>query len=361
MNNTCLNTIIIGSGSYIPGQVVRNEDFLGHEFYDQDRQKINEATPDVIAKFLKITNIAERRYADDHMVNSDLAFLAAQDALESSGVDPESLDGIYVAHNFGDVRKKNKKTDMVPSLASRVKAKLGILNPGAIAWDIIFGCPGWLQALIIADTQIKAGEAKRILVIGAETISRVCDPHDRDSMIYADGAGAVILEGQWQADKHGVLAKMVRTDAVEQAHLLEMKESYGPHHTGTELYLKMQGRKLYEYALNHVPGVVKDCLDKAGLQLKDVTKVLIHQANEKMDEAILLRVCKLYGMNALPSGIMPMTINKLGNSSVATIPTLYDLIAKGQMPEHSFSSGDVIVFASVGAGMNVNVVVYKVS
>lgn len=355
-----LNVVIIGSGSYIPGQVVRNEDFLHHEFYDSDRVKISEPNTDVIAKFLKITNIAERRYADDHLVNSDLAFYAAQEAIYSAGIDPESLDGIYVAHNFGDVRKKNKKTDMVPSLASRVKARLGIMHPGAIAWDIIFGCPGWLQALMIADTQIRAGEARRILVIGAETISRVCDPHDRDSMIYADGAGVVILEGQLSTTKAGVLAKMVRTDAVEQAHLLEMKESYGPHHTGTELYLKMQGRKLYEYALNHVPGMVQACLEKAGLQLQDVAKVLIHQANEKMDEAILLRVCKLYGLNSLPAGIMPMTINKLGNSSVATIPTLYDLIVKGHMPEHTFRSGDHLVFASVGAGMNVNVLVYRV-
>jgi 3-oxoacyl-[acyl-carrier-protein] synthase-3 len=121
----------------------------------------------------------------------------------------------------------------------------------------------------------------------------------------------------------------------------------------------MYGRKLYEYALTHVPGVVRDSLDRAGLTLEDVDKVLLHQANAKMDEAILKRVFRLYGVREIPGDIMPMTISWLGNSSVATIPTLLDLIERGELDGHRLASDDVVVLASVGAGMNINSVVYR--
>jgi 3-oxoacyl-[acyl-carrier-protein] synthase III len=293
------------------------------------------------------------------MVTSDMAYHAAEIALKSSGIDRETLDEIIVAHNFGDVKKDNVKSDMVPSLASRVKFMLGINNPYSAAFDLIFGCPGWLQGMIQADYQIKSGDAKRIMVIGSEMLSRVSDPHDRDSMIYSDGAGAVILEARSSNVPVGILSHKVRTDSINEAHLLEMKESYNPHYKGNEIYLKMQGRKLYEYALSNVPQLVKDCIEKANLKLDDISKVLIHQANEKMDDAILHRLFKLFGNSKSPADIMPMTINKLGNSSVATLPTLLDLIMKGKLPGHSLSSNDHVVFASVGAGMNINAIVYR--
>jgi 3-oxoacyl-[acyl-carrier-protein] synthase-3 len=120
----------------------------------------------------------------------------------------------------------------------------------------------------------------------------------------------------------------------------------------------MYGRKIYEFALNNVPQAMKTCLDKSGIDIKSVKKILIHQANEKMDEAIVKRFYKLYNMD-MPEDAMPMTINKLGNSSVATIPTLYDMILKNKLKNHQISKGDVIIFASVGAGMNINAIVYK--
>ena len=122
----------------------------------------------------------------------------------------------------------------------------------------------------------------------------------------------------------------------------------------------MQGRKVYEYALQTVPGVVKESLERAGLDLTDVRKLLIHQANAKMDHAILKRLFRLYGIREIPEGIMPMTISWLGNSSVATLPTLFDLIRRGEMEGQSLSSGDVVIFASVGAGMNANSMVYRI-
>lgn len=120
----------------------------------------------------------------------------------------------------------------------------------------------------------------------------------------------------------------------------------------------MYGRKIYEFALNNVPSAMKACLDSSGYGIKDVKKILIHQANEKMDEAIVKRFYRLY-KTAVPEDIMPMTIHQLGNSSVATVPTLFDLIRKGQLKDHQLSKGDIIIFASVGAGMHINAIVYK--
>ncbi|HPI80209.1 MAG TPA: 3-oxoacyl-[acyl-carrier-protein] synthase III C-terminal domain-containing protein, partial [Cyclobacteriaceae bacterium] len=117
--------------------------------------------------------------------------------------------------------------------------------------------------------------------------------------------------------------------------------------------------KVYEFALNHVPLVVKSVLDKAGVHIREIKKVLIHQANEKMDNAILERLFKLYGIDTVPEGIMPMTIGWLGNSSVATVPTLLDLVLKVKMEGHHIQAGDNIVMASVGAGMNINALLYR--
>ncbi|MFZ1614022.1 MAG: 3-oxoacyl-[acyl-carrier-protein] synthase III C-terminal domain-containing protein, partial [Holophaga sp.] len=157
----------------------------------------------------------------------------------------------------------------------------------------------------------------------------------------------------------GILAHAVRSDTFEHSKMLLMGPSYKDSAFLEAFFLKMEGRKLYRYALNHVAGAIKEALDRAGVHLRDVAKLLIHQANLKMDEAILEALCKLYGMEAVPAGIMPMTISWLGNSSVATIPTMLDLIRKGDLEGHALNAGDTVVFASVGAGMNINAVVYR--
>jgi 3-oxoacyl-[acyl-carrier-protein] synthase-3 len=112
--------------------------------------------------------------------------------------------------------------------------------------------------------------------------------------------------------------------------------------------------------MKHVPMAMKDCLDKSGVNISELKKVFIHQANEKMDEGIIKEMYKLYGIEKAPDHIMPMSIHNLGNSSVATVPTLLDMVRKGLMPEHRLSEGDVILFASVGAGMNINAVCYRI-
>jgi 3-oxoacyl-[acyl-carrier-protein] synthase III len=243
-------------------------------------------------------------------------------------------------------------------LASRVKFLLKIKNPDCIAYDLPFGCPGWVEAMIQANYFIRSGDAKRCLVIGAETLSRVIDPHDRDSMLYSDGSGAVILEVS--SDDKGIIAHKTQTHSFEHANLLNMDRSYSADFKNQDdLFIKMNGRKVYEFALNHVPTLIKEMLDKANVPISSVGKVLIHQANGKMDTAILERLFKLYGKEVPTEDLMPMTISWLGNSSVATVPTLLDLILKGKFPGQSIKAGDKVVMASVGAGMNINAIIYQ--
>lgn len=358
MNN--IRTIITGTGSYIPEKKVLNRDFLKNVFYDPSGKKFEVPTEEIISKFEEITDIRARRYVDDNLVTSDIAFFAAEDAIKSADIDKETIDYIIVAHNFGDVKSTNKRSDFVPSIAARVKYKLGIENPKTISYDMPFGCPGWLGGMIQADYYIKSGDAKRIMVIGAETLSRICDPHDRDSMLYADGAGATILEGKKTGEPLGILSHSSRSDTKTHAFMLWMGKSNNPDYNGGELFLKMNGRKLYEYALNTVPIVVKESLEKAKLMLNDVSKVLIHQANAKLDEGILKYLYRLYGVKKVTDNIMPMIISELGNTSVATVPTLLDLLLKKKIKNHRLAKNNVLVFASVGAGMNINSMVYRI-
>lgn len=353
-------SIITGTGSYIPSKMVTNENFLTNEFYESDGKRIEKPNQEIIDKFLEITTIAERHYIADHKVTSDIAYFAAVEAIKSAGIDKEELDYIIVAHNFGDVKKDIKRSDFVPSLAARVKHKLEIKNPGTVAYDITFGCPGWLQAVIQSDYFIKSGDAKKVLVIGAEALSRISDPHDRDCMLYADGAGAVVMEAKTSETPVGILAHMTRSDTFLYSEMLHMAKSFNPDiKNKNELFLKMNGRKLYQYALETVPQAIKDCLDKGNTQLNEISKVLIHQANGKMDDAILKRLYALYNVVDLPENVMPMTVSFLGNTSVATLPTLLDLILKDKLDPHKINKGDKLIFASVGAGMNINALVYQ--
>lgn len=357
-----IRTVITGSGCYIPPEIKTNKAFAVHHFYGEDHEPIPTPPHVVVEKFKQITGIAERRYAPDELTASDIGALAAELAIKDAGVDPETLDQIIVAQNFGDVIKNTIQSDAVPALASRIKHKLGIHNPGCVAYDILFGCPGWLQGVIQIDAFFKAGAAKKALVIGAETLSRVIDRYDRDSMIFSDGAGATILEAKTSAETgSGILSTASMSYCDDETYFIDMGKSYFPGSDPGVRYIKMKGRKVYEFALKFVPEAMKTCLDNSGFQLTDLKKIFIHQANEKMDEAIIKAMYKLYGAGNPPANIMPMNIHMLGNSSVATIPTLYDMVCKGQlMPEHELHSGDIILFASVGAGMNINAVTYRV-
>ena len=348
---------ITGTGSYIPTEVISNKDFSSHVFLNEDGTSFPLSNDVITEKFHGITGIQERRYASDALTTSDMATIAAKKAIENANIDPETLDYIIFAHNFGDVKKGAIQGDMLPSLASKTKHNLGIKNPKCVAYDVLFGCPGWVEGVIQATAFIKAGMAKKCLVIGAETLSRVVDPHDRDSMIYSDGAGVTILEAS--EEKGGILAHESASFTYNEANYLFFGNSFNKANDPNVRYIKMHGRKIYEFALSNVPKAMAKCLDASGIKIDQIKKILIHQANEKMDEAIIQRFYKLYNKTA-PEGIMPMTIHRLGNSSVATVPTLYDALLKGEIENQKIHKGDIILFASVGAGMNVNAIVYQV-
>ncbi|RYY16383.1 MAG: ketoacyl-ACP synthase III [Chitinophagaceae bacterium] len=353
-----ISSVILGTGSFIPENIIGGEAFLNHRFFDSG-VLLDKPNEEIISKFSEITEITERRYVSDNMLNSNMATQAALNAIQNAGIDKETLDHIIFAHNFGDTEKGNNRIDILPALAAKVKAELGIENPDCVAYDVIFGCPGWVQGAIQADYLIRSGDAKRVMVIGSETLSRNVDQHDRDSMIFADGAGAVIFEGQPSSQGSGIIAHKTQTFAVNYAPLLTMGKSYNPEEVNGNTYIKMNGRKLYEFAVVQVPQVVKLAIDKAGITPDQVKIVFIHQANGKMDNAIMKRLFKLYGKDELPKNLVPMTIGWLGNSSVATVPTLIDLVRRGEVDGYSVSKGDYAIFTSVGAGMHINAIIYR--
>jgi 3-oxoacyl-[acyl-carrier-protein] synthase-3 len=170
------NSVITGTGSYVPSLVKKNDDFLQHNFLNEDGTPFEYDNPTIIEKFKDITGIVERRYATPDLNSSDLGHLAAEAAIADAGINREKIDYIIVAHNFGDVKSAAIQSDILPSLASRIKQKLGIKNPNCVAYDILFGCPGWIEGVIQAHAFLKSGMAKKVLVIGTETLSRVVDP-----------------------------------------------------------------------------------------------------------------------------------------------------------------------------------------
>ncbi|KQT18316.1 3-oxoacyl-ACP synthase [Chryseobacterium sp. Leaf404] len=348
---------IIGVGNCIPSETITNLFFDKHVFMNEHGITLKEDNALITSKLKKITGIEERRYAESNQVTSDLGLIAAQRAIENSGIDPETLDYIIFAHNFGDITHNTVQSDAVPSLASRVKHLLKIKNNFCVAYDVLFGCPGWLEGVIQANAFVKSGIAKRCLVIGAETLSRVVDIHDRDSMIYADGAGAVIIEAN-ESDDCGIKSHLSASFTYTEKDFLFFGKSYNTESSKDIKYIKMDGRKIYEFALLNVPAAMKKCMDASGFPIHQLNKIIIHQANEKMDEAIVNRFYELYGIPT-PQDVMPMVISKLGNSSVATIPTLLTMIMQDELESHKIEKGDIVLFASVGAGMNVNAMVYQ--
>jgi 3-oxoacyl-[acyl-carrier-protein] synthase-3 len=354
------HSVITGSGSYIPPFVQSNQDFAKHVFYTANGTPLHTEPGEVVDKFKKITGIEERRYTTSNLNASDLGYEAAKLAILDSRIDPETIDQLIVAHNFGNVIKDTIQTAAVPSLASLIKNALGIRNPDCVAYDILFGCPGWLQGLIQSDAFIKAGLAKRTLIIGTEALSRVIDMYDRDSMIFSDGAGAVVLEKkEGGPSSPDILGFVAQTYSMDEVDYINMGRSYHPESDPHIRYLKMKGRKVYEFAIKQVPAAMKCCLEKSKVPIRDLKKIFIHQANEKMDEAIIKRLYQLYQIDEPPLNIMPMSISWLGNSSVATVPTLFDLVRKNQLLPHELHPGDILLFASIGAGMNINAVCYR--
>ena len=160
------NILITGTGSYIPTEIVNNRDFAQNMFYDSAGDPYDMDHEEIAEKFKAITGIDQRRYVTDDLVASDIGAMAAEIAIEDAGIDREELDQVIIAHNFGDVRKGTIQTDIVPSLGARIKHSLGIANPSCVAYDVTFGCPGWIQGIIQAEAFMRSGLAKKCLIVG---------------------------------------------------------------------------------------------------------------------------------------------------------------------------------------------------
>jgi 3-oxoacyl-[acyl-carrier-protein] synthase-3 len=352
------NTIILGTGSVIPELVVPNSHFASNEFYDRDGVKVGKSSEEIIEKLESITGIRERRYVPFDKDSIELMAEASRLAVADAGLEVDQLSGIIVAHNAGNMVPQTGIFHTVPNLAARLKNSLNCTNHQCFAYDILFGCPGWIQGIIQAHQTLQCGDGEHILVTGLEIASRLLDPHDVDSMILGDGCGAVVVSASTDGSR-GVLAYSTFSHGQDDNRIIYLDKSNKPGVDGS-CYFHMNGREVYKYATKWVPVVIKEALGKANLSIGDVDIFLFHQANAKMLNAIVKNLAEAYGVSeSLFDGKVPSTIEFLGNTSVATIPTMLDLIMKNKLDGYSISDGQIAVMASVGAGMHCNALVYR--
>ncbi len=353
-----MKTIISGTGTELPERKIDNSWFLDRKFMNADGTLIEKPAEEIIAKLEAITGIKERRYIAEKGDSVPLMTAASHKAISDSGLDKNQIDGIIVAHNAGNMLEGQLGFHTVPNMAALLKNSLDITNHECFAYDILFGCPGWLQGIVQAHQAIQMGDAQHVLVVGIEVASRLLDPHDLDSMILADGCGAAVISKGNQEDK-GLISYATYSHANEDIACIYLDRSYNKALDLPTLF-KMNGKDVYKYATVWVPRVIKKALDKAGLDVSDVDMFLFHQANGKMLHAFANNLAELYGLSDLNfEDKIPTTIQFTGNTSVATIPTMLDLILKGQLGNYQIKPGDTVVMASVGAGMHCNALVYK--
>lgn len=350
---------ITGTGSAMPSRVITNDYFLDHTFYTKEGKKNEKSTAAIIQKLEEISGIKERRFIPEEEPSVEILFQACSNAIQDAGIDKNEIDGLIVAHNAGNMLPNQVGVfHTVPNLAAVVKNKLGVTNHQCHAYDILFGCPGWLQGVIQANRLIESGEATHVLVAGLEIASRLLDPNDVDSLLMADGCGATIVSKSESKDK-GVLAHAMFSHTEEDLNNITLGASLNRETTG-HCFFKMNGQRVYKYATTWLPQVIRQALDKVEITPSEVDYFFFHQANAKMLRVIASNLMDLYGItdqqyvNKIPS-----SISFLGNTSVATIPMLFDLVNKQQMEGFTLKEGQTYVFASVGAGMHCNAVVYK--
>jgi 3-oxoacyl-[acyl-carrier-protein] synthase III len=354
-----MKTTIIGTGTTLPAMVIKNDYFLNREFYDKEGQKNDKAMPEVLAKLEAITGISERRYVPFDQDSVPLMAETALKTIKNAGLDVNDLSGIIVAHNAGNMLVGEKMWHPVPNMGALLKNAISCTNHECFAYDLLFGCPGWVQGVIQAHQIIQAGDAQHILVVGVEVASRLVDPHDLDSMIFADGCGAAVVS-KTEQNTAGVISYATFSHAKDDLKNIFIGKSLKNNEGSGSCYLHMNGKEVYRYATTWLPQVIKKALDKAHLGVDDVDMFLLHQANGKMLNAIANNLAGLYGKDGASfEGKIPVIIQFTGNTSVATVPTLFALIMAGQLPGYAIRPGMKVVFASVGAGMHCNALVYQ--
>jgi len=310
---------ITGTGSAVPDAVLSNSDL----------EKMVETSDEWITTR---TGIRERRIADDGTASSDIAHEAAQKALEAADVGPGELDAVVVGTVTPDF--------LFPSTACVVQSLLGAKN--ACAFDLMAGCAGFLYTLHIAQGMIKSGGAQKILVIGAETLSKIVDFNDRSTCIlFGDGAGAVVLEG---SDEPGILSSLVSSDG-DCWDLLYVPAGGSRRpvdrdvlETGDQ-YIKMKGNDVFRVAVKSMESATVDAVEKAGLRPDDIDLFVPHQANHRIVEAVRKRL-------DFPEEKVFLNLDRYGNTSAASVPLALDeAVRSGRV-----SRGDTVLFAAFGAG-----------
>lgn len=346
----------MATGSAMPERRIPNSHFLDRTFLNEDGTPMAKPVEEIVAKLEQITGIKERGYIPETGDSVPLMAEACENAIATWGQDRNKIDGIIVGHNAGNMLEGRQGFHTVPNMAALLKHRLGITNHECFAYDLLFGCPGWIQGLIQAHQAIRAGDATHVLVVGIEVASRLLDPYDLDSMILADGCGAAIISA---SDNEGIISYATFSHALEDISCIYLDRSYNREWNDPTLF-KMNGKEVYKYATVWVPRVIKKALDKAGLDASDVDLFLFHQANGKMLHAFANNLAQMYHLEGLSfEGKIPMTIQFTGNTSVATVPTMLDLILKGKLEGYRIEPGMTVVFASVGAGMHCNALVYR--
>ncbi len=354
-----MRTIIKGCGTTLPAMVVKNDYFLDREFYDKDGVRNEKPLKEVVEKLEAITGIAERRYVPFEQDSIPLMTETALKTIADAGLEVNDLSGIIVAHNAGNMIVREKIWHPVPNMAACLKHAIKSTNHNCFAFDILFGCPGWVQGIIQAHQIINAGDAEHVLVLGLEVASRLVDPHDLDSMIFADGCGAAVISKSESAAA-GIISYATFSHAQDDLRSIYIDKSLKPNEGSGPCYLHMNGKEVYRYATTWLPQVIKKALDKAQMDVDDVDMFLFHQANGKMLAAIANNLAGLYGKDGASfEGKIPVIIQFTGNTSVATIPTMFSLIMHGELPGYAIKPGMKVVFASVGAGMHCNAIVYQ--
>jgi 3-oxoacyl-[acyl-carrier-protein] synthase-3 len=308
---------IVGTGAYLPARVVSNEELsrtvdTSHEWIVQR------------------TGIEQRHIAADGEMTSDLACAAAREALQNAGLDVDRLDLIIVATTTPD--------HTFPACAAAVQAKLGADR--AVAFDLQAVCSGFVFALAVADNFVKAGQAEIVLVIGAETFSRLLDWSDRRTcVLFGDGAGAVVLraeEGTGTVFDRGLLATVLGSDG---RHYRDLYVDGGPSSTGTTGHVRMNGREVFRFAVNALSTATRRVLEVGGLEVDDVDWLVPHQANSRILDAVRRNL-------GLPEERMLVTVDRHANTSAASVPlALAEATAAGRLRPNQ-----IVVVNAMGGG-----------
>ncbi|MEM9636627.1 MAG: beta-ketoacyl-ACP synthase III [Pseudomonadota bacterium] len=320
-----LRAVVRGVGHYLPERIVPNKEF--------------EATLDTNDEWIRSRSGIERRhFAAEGETTSSMATRAARAALQDAGFEATDIDAIVLATSTADLT--------FPSAATMVQAELGMEN--GFAFDVQAVCAGFIYALSNANALILSGQAKRVLVIGAETFSRIMDWTDRATcVLFGDGAGALVLEAQegtGTSDDRGILSTDLNSDGRHK----ELLYVDGGVSTGTTGYLRMQGNQVFRHAVEKLAATANKAMDRAGVAPKDVDWIVPHQANIR----IIQGTAKKLG---LPMGNVVVTVQDHGNTSAASIPLALSVgRARGQIKD-----GDLIVTEAIGGGLAWGAVVLR--